>query len=106
MNPGAVALVAAFASTCSEVYAYLVGECAAKFMSRRQRFMLKVEFPGHLYVTAFILGATPLPLLDLYLVWAGAVGADEAKLVPAIFLGRLCKMLFFVIVASFISPVI
>ena len=113
LNPFLVAILGGLGAAVGEMTGFLVGYHSKRIISHNKRFRslrilewIERKFKSHPYLLVFIFSLIPFPVFDIVGIMSGA-----AKLKPTLFfastlIGKTIKMLFYVIVAMNISPLI
>lgn len=115
LNPILVAICGGLGAALGEITGFLVGHHSKQIINKSTRHTnrisrffkwLETKFNKHPYIIVFVFSVIPLPLFDFIGILAGAVKLNPMKFFCATLLGKIIKMLFYVIAIASIAPML
>ena len=113
LNPVLVALCGGFGAAVGEMTGFLAGYHSKRLINtngklRSSRIIKWVEkrFLSHPYLIVFVFSIIPFPVFDIVGIMAGAAKLKPTKFFVTTLIGKTIKMMFYVIVAMNVAPII
>ena len=106
INPFLVALCGSFGAALGEMTGFYVGRYGRKIVPNKFMKWVKAKLEKHKYPIVLLFSILPLPVFDVVGILSGAMKMNVLKFFGTCFIGKLTKMLCYVLLARELLPIL